>query len=34
MAFKQGNNPLARKTSPMRRSPFRQQSQSMSMDEL
>ena len=34
MAFKQSNNPLSRKTSPMRRSPFRQQSQSMSMDDL
>ena len=32
MAFKQSSNPLSRNTSPMRRSPFRQQT--MSMDEL
>lgn len=34
MAFKQGNNPLSRKTSPMRMSPFKKQEPSMSMDEL
>ena len=34
MAFKQGNNPLSRKASPMRMSPFKKQEQSMSMDEL
>jgi len=33
MAFKQSSNPLSRNTSPMRRSPFRQQ-QTMTMDEL
>ncbi len=33
MAFKQGNNPLSRKTSPMRRSPFRQEA-SVSMEDL
>ena len=34
MAFKQGNNPLSRKASPMRMSPFKKQEPSMSMDEL
>ena len=34
MAFKQGNNPLSRKASPMRMSPFTKQEPSMSMDEL
>ena len=34
MAFKQGNNPISRKTSPMRMSPFTKQEPSMSMDEL
>ena len=34
MAFKQSNNPLSRKTSPMRRSPFSQQRQGMTMAEL
>ena len=33
MAFKQGNNPLSRKTSPMRRSPFRKEA-SVSMEDL
>ena len=33
MAFKQGNNPLSRKTSPMRRSPFRNEA-SVSMEDL
>ena len=34
MAFKQGNNPISRKASPMRMSPFKKQEPSMSMDEL
>jgi hypothetical protein len=34
MAFKQGNNPLSRKASPMRMSPFKKEEPSMSMDEL
>ena len=34
MAFKQGNNPLSRKASPMRMSPFKKQESSMSMDDL
>jgi len=33
MAFKQSNNPLSRKTSPMRRSPFRRE-ETMSMKDL
>ena len=33
MAFKQGNNPISRKTSPMRRSPFRNE-ESVSMEDL
>ena len=33
MAFKQGNNPLSRKTSPMRTSPFRKEA-SVSMEDL
>ena len=33
MAFKQGNNPISRKTSPMRRSPFRNEA-SVSMEDL
>ncbi len=33
MAFKQGNNPISRKTSPMRKSPFRKEA-SVSMEDL
>ena len=33
MAFKQGNNPLSRKTSPMRTSPFKKET-SVSMEDL
>ena len=33
MVFKQGNNPISRKTSPMRRSPFRKEA-SVSMEDL
>ena len=33
MAFKQGNNPISRKTSPMRKSPFKKEA-SVSMEDL
>ncbi len=33
MAFKQGNNPISRKTSPMRKSPFKKET-SVSMEDL
>ena len=33
MAFKQGNNPISRKTSPMRKSPFKKEA-SISMEDL